>query len=309
MQVSGRSYPVEVRYRPLQENAEGEMQDIPQAVCTALDELAVHGLRGDILVFLPGEREIRDTAEALRKHHPVGVEILPLFSRLSAAEQDRVFKTSGKRRVVLATNVAETSLTVPNIGYVIDSGLARINRYSIRQKVEQLRVEKIARAAANQRAGRCGRVMSGICVRLYDEPDFLARTEYTDAEIFRVSLATVILRMSALGLGEIEQFPFIEPPGSRSIADGYQLLAQLNAITEDAAADDRWDASWQSCRSTRKSPACCWREGNITACRKFSSSPARYHCRTRVTVRRSGAKRRMTRISVLMMSARIFWPI
>ncbi|MEQ1582981.1 MAG: ATP-dependent RNA helicase HrpA [Candidatus Nitrotoga sp.] len=233
MQVSGRSYPVEVRYRPLQENAEGEMQDIPQAVCAALDELAVDGLRGDILVFLPGEREIRDTAEALRKHHPVGVEILPLFSRLSAAEQDRVFKTSGTRRVVLATNVAETSLTVPNIGYVIDSGLARINRYSIRQKVEQLRVEKIARAAANQRAGRCGRVMSGVCVRLYDESDFLARTEYTDAEIFRVSLATVILRMSALGLGEVEQFPFIEPPGSRSIADGYQLLAQLNAITED----------------------------------------------------------------------------
>lgn len=233
MQVSGRSYPVEVRYRPLQENAEGEMQDIPQAVCVAVDELAVGGLRGDILVFLPGEREIRDTAEALRKHHPVGVEILPLFSRLSAAEQDRVFKTSGTRRVVLATNVAETSLTVPNIGYVIDSGQARINRYSIRQKVEQLRVEKIARAAANQRAGRCGRVMSGICVRLYDEPDFLARTEYTDAEIFRVSLATVILRMSALGLGEVEQFPFIEPPGSRSIADGYQLLAQLNAINEE----------------------------------------------------------------------------
>jgi ATP-dependent helicase HrpA len=232
IQVSGRSYPVEVRYRPLQENAEGEMQDIPQAVCTAVDELAVGGLRGDILVFLPGEREIRDTAEALRKHHPVGVEILPLFSRLSAAEQDRVFKSSGMRRVVLATNVAETSLTVPNIGYVIDSGLARINRYSIRQKVEQLRVEKIARAAANQRAGRCGRVMSGICVRLYDEPDFLARAEYTDAEIFRVSLATVILRMSALGLGEVEQFPFVEPPGSRSITDGYQLLAQLNAINE-----------------------------------------------------------------------------
>jgi len=234
MQVTGRSYPVEVRYRPPQQNAEGEQQDIPQAVCTALDELSIGGLRGDVLVFLPGEREIRDTAEALRKHHPKGVEILPLFSRLSAAEQDRVFKpASGMRRVVLATNVAETSLTVPNIGYVIDSGLARVNRYSIRQKVEQLRVEKIARAAANQRAGRCGRVMSGICVRLYDEADFLARIEYTDAEIFRVSLATVILRMSALNLGEIEQFPFIEPPGSRSIADGYQLLAELGAIDEE----------------------------------------------------------------------------
>ncbi len=168
MQVSGRSYPVEVRYRPMQENAEGSIEDIPQAVCAALDELSITGLRGDVLVFLPGEREIRDTAEALRKHHPRGVEILPLYSRLSAAEQDRVFKTSGMRRIVLATNVAETSLTVPNIGYVIDSGVARINRYSIRQKVEQLRVEKISRAASSQRAGRCGRVMSGVCVRLYD---------------------------------------------------------------------------------------------------------------------------------------------
>ncbi len=233
IQVSGRSYPVEVRYRPPQQNEEGEIQDVPQAVCAALDELSIGGLRGDVLVFLPGEREIRDTAEALRKHHPKGVEILPLFSRLSVAEQDRVFKpASGMRRVVLATNVAETSLTVPNIGYVIDSGLARVNRYSIRQKVEQLRVEKISRAAANQRAGRCGRVMSGVCVRLYDEESFLARTEYTDAEIFRVSLATVILRMSALNLGEVEQFPFIEPPGSRSIADGYQLLAELGAIDE-----------------------------------------------------------------------------
>ena len=233
MQVSGRSYSVEIRYRPPQQNEEGDIEDVPQAVCTALDELSIGGLRGDVLVFLPGEREIRETAEALRKHHPRGVEILPLFSRLSAAEQDRVFKpASGMRRVVLATNVAETSLTVPNIGYVIDSGQARINRYSIRQKVEQLRVEKISRAAANQRAGRCGRVMSGICVRLYDEPDFISRSEYTDAEIFRVSLATVILRMSALGLGEVEKFPFIEPPGSRSIADGYQLLAELGAIDE-----------------------------------------------------------------------------
>ena len=233
IQVSGRSYPVEVRYRTPKQNEEGELQDVPQAVCSALDELSVGGLRGDVLVFLPGEREIRDTAEALRKHHPKGVEILPLFSRLSAAEQDRVFKpTSGMRRVVLATNVAETSLTVPNIGYVIDSGLARMNRYSIRQKVEQLRIEKISKAASNQRAGRCGRVMSGICVRLYDEPDFIARADYTDAEIFRVSLATVILRMSALRLGEVEKFPFIEAPGSRAISDGYQLLAELGAINE-----------------------------------------------------------------------------
>ena len=233
LQVSGRTYPVEVRYRPPQQNEEGDTQDVPQAICSALDELSIGGLNGDVLVFLPGEREIRDTAEALRKHQHKGIEILPLFSRLSIAEQDRVFKpASGMRRVVLATNVAETSLTVPNIGYVIDSGLARINRYSVRQKVEQLRIENISRAAANQRAGRCGRVMSGICIRLYEEADFLQRPEFTDAEIFRVSLATVILRMSALGLGEVEEFPFIEPPGSRAIADGYQLLQELNAIDD-----------------------------------------------------------------------------
>ena len=232
VEVSGRSYPVETRYRPLQVGEEGEAQDVPQAVSSALDELAAGGLRGDVLVFLPGEREIRDTAEALRKHHPKGIEVLPLFSRLSAAEQDKVFKTGGQRRVVLATNVAETSLTVPNIGYVIDCGLARVNRYSIRQKVEQLHIEKISRAAANQRAGRCGRVMSGVCIRLYDEADFLQRLEYTDPEIFRVSLATVILRMSALELGDIAEFPFIEPPTPRMIADGYQLLGELGAIDE-----------------------------------------------------------------------------
>ncbi|OIR05818.1 ATP-dependent RNA helicase HrpB [mine drainage metagenome] len=233
LQVSGRTYPVEVRYRPPQQNEEGDTENIPQAICGALDELSIGGLKGDVLVFLPGEREIRDTAEALRKHQHKGIEILPLFSRLSIAEQDRVFKpASGMRRVVLATNVAETSLTVPNIGYVIDSGLARINRYSVRQKVEQLRIENISRAAANQRAGRCGRVMSGICIRLYEEADFLQRPDFTDAEIFRVSLATVILRMSALGLGEVEEFPFIEPPGSRAIADGYQLLQELNAIDD-----------------------------------------------------------------------------
>jgi ATP-dependent helicase HrpA len=232
VEVSGRSYPVEIRYRPLQLSEEGEAQDVPQAVSSALAELAAGGLRGDVLVFLPGEREIRDTAEVLRKHHPKGIEVLPLFARLSAAEQDRVFKTGAQRRVVLATNVAETSLTVPNIGYVIDCGLARVNRYSIRQKVEQLHIEKISRAAANQRAGRCGRVMSGVCIRLYEEADFLQRVEFTDPEIFRVSLATVILRMSALELGEISEFPFIEPPTPRMIADGYQLLAELGAIAD-----------------------------------------------------------------------------
>ncbi|MDO8263885.1 MAG: ATP-dependent RNA helicase HrpA [Gallionella sp.] len=232
IEVSGRSYPIETRYHPLQLDEAGDAQDVPQAVSSALDELAAGGLKGDVLVFLPGEREIRDTAEVLRKHHPRGIEVLPLFARLSAAEQDRVFKTGAQRRVVLATNVAETSLTVPNIGYVIDCGLARVNRYSIRQKVEQLHIEKISRAAANQRAGRCGRVMSGVCIRLYDEADFLQRVEFTDPEIFRVSLATAILRMSALELGEIAEFPFLEPPTPRMIADGYQLLAELGAIDE-----------------------------------------------------------------------------
>ena len=237
VEVSGRSYPIETRYRPLQISAEGDAQDVPQAVSAALDELAAGGLRGDVLVFLPGEREIRDTAEALRKHHPPGphhrgIEVLPLFARLSAAEQDRVFKTGAQRRVVLATNVAETSLTVPNIGYVIDCGQARMNRYSIRQKVEQLHIEKISRAAADQRKGRCGRVMSGVCIRLYDEADFLQRDEFTDPEIFRVSLATVILRMSSLKLGNIAEFPFIEPPSPRMIADGYQLLAELGALDD-----------------------------------------------------------------------------
>jgi len=241
VEVSGRSYPIETRYRPLQISDEGDAQDIPQAVSAALDELAAGGLRGDVLVFLPGEREIRDTAEALRKHNPPGmrhggIEVLPLFARLSAAEQDRVFKTGAQRRVVLATNVAETSLTVPNIGYVIDCGLARVNRYSIRQKVEQLHIEKISRAAANQRAGRCGRVMSGVCIRLYDEADFLQRAEFTDPEIFRVSLATVILRMSALELGDIAEFPFIERPTPRMIADGYQLLAELGAIQDSPSS-------------------------------------------------------------------------
>ncbi|MGZ8256658.1 MAG: ATP-dependent RNA helicase HrpA, partial [Gallionella sp.] len=237
IEVSGRSYPVETRYRPLAISDEGEAQDIPQAISAALDELSAGGLKGDVLVFLPGEREIRDTAEMLRKYHAPsarhsGLEVLPLYSRLSAAEQDKVFKTGGKRRVVLATNVAETSLTVPNIGYVIDCGLARVNRYSIRQKVEQLHIEKISRAAANQRAGRCGRVMSGVCIRLYDEAEFLQRDAFTDPEIFRVSLATVILRMSALELGDIAAFPFIEPPTPRMIADGYQLLGELGAISE-----------------------------------------------------------------------------
>lgn len=249
IEVSGRMYPVEVRYHPVgldqnktrDENKEDE-GDLEQAIFDAVDETSRSGA-GDILIFLPGEREIRETAEALRKHAfnrlgpghgaGAGTEILPLFARLSYAEQERVFKSgSNVRRIVLATNVAETSLTVPGIRYVIDTGLARLNRYSYRNKVEQLQVEKISRASANQRAGRCGRVMSGICIRLYTEEDYLARPEFTDPEILRSSLAAVILRMKSLKIGEVENFPFLEPPLPRMIADGYQLLAELGAVDD-----------------------------------------------------------------------------
>ncbi|SOD41647.1 ATP-dependent RNA helicase HrpA [Nitrosovibrio sp. Nv4] len=249
IEVSGRMYPVEVRYRPFgpsQNKTEDEEKEeeggLEQAIVDALDETTRSGM-GDILIFLPGEREIRETAEALRKHafNRLGLgaqgggsaEILPLFARLSYAEQERVFKPdSNVRRIVLATNVAETSLTVPGIRYVIDTGLARLNRYSYRNKVEQLQVEKISRASANQRAGRCGRVMSGICIRLYSEEEYLARPEFTDPEILRSSLAAVILRMKSLKIGEVENFPFLEPPPTRMIADGYQLLAELGAVDD-----------------------------------------------------------------------------
>ncbi|WAC75955.1 ATP-dependent RNA helicase HrpA [Roseateles sp. SL47] len=226
--VSGRLFPVEQRYRPFEESREHDLSD---AICDAVDELWREG-SGDVLVFLPGEREIREAAEALRKHHPPGVEVLPLFARLSQQEQDRVFQPHGQPRIVLATNVAETSLTVPGIRYVVDPGLARVKRYSYRNKVEQLQIEAISQAAANQRAGRCGRVSNGICVRLYDEKDFLGRPRFTDPEILRSSLAGVILRMKALHLGQVEDFPFIEPPPRKAVADGYQLLAELGAVDE-----------------------------------------------------------------------------
>ncbi len=231
IEVSGRLYPVEVRYHPPKLDEEEE-EEPGQAILDAVDELARERAGGDILIFLPGEREIRDTAELLRKHHPQGAEILPLYARLSFEEQERVFKPAGGRRIVLATNVAETSLTVPGIRYVIDSGLARINRYSYRNKVEQLQTENISRASANQRAGRCGRVAAGVCIRLYAEDDYKLRPEFTDPEILRSSLASVILRMKALKIGNVEDFPFMEAPGSRMIADGYQLLSELGAVDE-----------------------------------------------------------------------------
>ncbi|CUA92947.1 ATP-dependent RNA helicase HrpA [Comamonas thiooxydans] len=232
--VSGRTYPVEMRYRPF----EGEKdKDLNDAIADGVDELWAGGKGGDILIFLPGEREIREAADHLRKHlqhSPTlrGAEVLPLFSRLSQAEQDRIFDGHTGRRIVLATNVAETSLTVPGIRYVIDAGTARVKRYSFRSKVEQLLVEPISQAAANQRAGRCGRVANGICIRLYDEESFVSRDRFTDPEILRSSLAGVILRMKSLGLGDVVHFPFLEAPSGRAIADGYQLLAELGAVDD-----------------------------------------------------------------------------
>ena len=235
IQVSGRLYPVEQRWRPFEE---GRDYGLDHAIADAVDELWRGGAGGDILVFLPGEREIRDAADHLRRHLASAqarsgpVDVLPLFARLSPAEQDRVFQPGGGRRVVLATNVAETSLTVPGIRYVVDSGEARVKRYSFRNKVEQLQVEPVSQAAANQRAGRCGRVADGICIRLYDEADFAKRPRFTDPEILRSSLAGVILRMKSLGLGDVEAFPFLEPPPKRAIADGYALLGELNAVDD-----------------------------------------------------------------------------
>lgn len=226
IEVSGRTYPVEVRYRPV---AEEDDQDQLQGILNAVDELQAEG-RGDILIFMNGEREIRDTAEALQKQNLKHTEILPLFARLSAQEQNKIFHPSGLNRIVLATNVAETSLTVPGIKYVIDPGTARISRYSYRTKVQRLPIEPISQASANQRKGRCGRVSEGICIRLYSEEDFNNRPEFTDPEILRTNLASVILQMTALGLDDIEAFPFVDAPDKRHIQDGVKLLEELGAF-------------------------------------------------------------------------------
>ncbi|MFF9162304.1 ATP-dependent RNA helicase HrpA [Streptomyces longwoodensis] len=237
IEVSGRTYPVEVRYRPLlEEVGDDEAADADRdqitAIIDAVEELRGEG-QGDILVFLSGEREIRDTADALEKRKFPFTEVLPLYARLSHAEQHRVFQPHTGRRIVLATNVAETSLTVPGIKYVIDPGFARISRYSHRTKVQRLPIEPVSQASANQRKGRCGRTSDGICIRLYSEEDFLSRPEFTDAEILRTNLASVILQMTAAGLGDIEKFPFIDPPDHRNIRDGVQLLQELGALDPD----------------------------------------------------------------------------
>ena len=257
IEVSGRAYPVEVRYRPLLEDGDDDDDAGPvdagpadpgpadpgpadevQAVCNAVDELCAEGA-GDILVFLPGEREVRDTADALSKSDRHGLEILPLYGRLSSAEQHRVFEAHGGRRAVLATNVAETSLTVPGVRYVVDTGTARISRYSRRTKVQRLPIEAISQASANQRAGRCGRLGPGICVRLYSEEDFNSRRPFTEPEILRTNLASVVLQMAAIGLGEIEDFPFVDPPDQRNVKDGIALLEELGALRRWEATGDR----------------------------------------------------------------------
>jgi len=233
IEVSGRLYPVEVRYRPVEGDKEDTTRDEEEAALgDALVEACAAG-QGDVLVFLPGEREIRDAMETLRRRQLKGVELLPLYGSLSNAEQDRVFHPGGGRRVVLATNVAETSLTVPRIHYVVDTGEARVKRYSYRNKVEMLRVEDISQASANQRAGRCGRVANGICFRLYSEEEFAGRPRFTDPEVLRSSLASVILRALSLGLGKVEDFPFLDPPIPKAISDGYALLAELGAVDDD----------------------------------------------------------------------------
>src|SRR5262245_42788991 len=238
-EVSGRTYPVQVRYRsldrpvPVTRARDPEERDQVQAISDAVSELTAEG-PGDILVFLSGEREIRDTADALRGEAHPNTEILPLYARLSIAEQHRVFAPHPGRRIILATNVAETSLTVPGIKYVIDPGTARISRYSNRLKVQRLPIEPISQASANQRAGRCGRLEDGICIRLYDEEDYAARPAFTDPEILRTNLASVILQMAALDIGEIEDFPFVDPPDRRQIKDGIELLDELGALTSAA---------------------------------------------------------------------------
>ncbi len=233
VEVSGRTYPVDIGYRPFDDTS------LPDAIVEAVGELW-RSTDGDVLVFCSGERDIREAAEALDAASLPGADVFPLYARLSSAEQQRVFRPHPKRRVVLATNVAETSLTVPGIRSVVDPGLARISRYSARTKVQRLPIEKVSQASADQRAGRCGRVAAGVCLRLYAEDDYDARPEFTEPEITRTNLASVILQMASLGLGDMEAFPFVEPPDRRNIADGIAVLEELGAVDPDAFATKGW---------------------------------------------------------------------
>src|SRR4051794_4915929 len=236
VEVSGRTYPVETRYRPLAaDDEDDEERDQIDAIGDAVEELT-RERPGDVLVFLSGEREIRDTADALRGRLPNDVELLPLYARLSSAEQQRAFRPHRNPRVVLATNVAETSVTVPGIRYVVDPGTARISRYSARLKVQRLPIEPVSQASADQRKGRCGREAAGICIRLYSEEDYESRPRFTDPEILRTSLAEVILQMASIGLGAVEDFPFIDPPDRRQVRDGLNLLHELGAIESRTGA-------------------------------------------------------------------------
>ncbi|NRN29838.1 ATP-dependent RNA helicase HrpA [Photorhabdus heterorhabditis subsp. aluminescens] len=239
IEVSGRTYPVEVRYRPVMGDDNDGERDQLEAIIDAVDELSHEGA-GDILIFMSGEREIRDTADALNKLNLRHTEVLPLFARLSNSDQNRIFQSHAGRRIVLATNVAETSLTVPGIKYVIDTGYARISRYSYRTKVQRLPIEPISQASANQRKGRCGRVSDGICIRLYSEDDFLSRPAFTDPEILRTNLASVILQMTSIGLGDVSAFPFVQPPDKRNIQDGIRLLEELGAIDQKATVQGNY---------------------------------------------------------------------
>lgn len=300
VEVSGRTYPVEVRYRPLlEEDSDDSDRDQVTAICDAVDELQSQG-PGDVLVFLSGEREIRDTADALGKRNLRHTEVLPLYARLSHAEQHRVFQRHTGRRIVLATNVAETSLTVPGIKYVIDPGNARISRYSHRTKVQRLPIERISQASANQRKGRCGRTSDGICIRLYSEDDFLTRPEFTDPEILRTNLASVILQMTAAGLGDIERFPFIDPPDHRNIRDGVQLLQELGALEPEEKSPGRARRGSGSPRSAAGSPSCRWtrdwpgwssRPTATAVSARSWSSPPRSPSRTRASARPRSRRR------------------
>ncbi len=308
IEVSGRTYPVEVRYRPVVDEAQDSDRDQLQAILDAVDELCHEG-PGDILVFMSGEREIRDTAEALNKLDLPHTEVLPLYARLSSQEQNRVFHSHHGRRIVLATNVAETSLTVPGIRYVIDPGTARISRYSYRTKVQRLPIEPISQASANQRKGRCGRVAAGICIRLYDEQDFLSRPAFTDPEILRTNLASVILQMTALGLGDIAAFPFVEAPDKRNILDGVRLLEELGAIDTREDGQYRLTAQGRQLAQLPIDPrlARMVLEARNTSCvREAMVITAALSIQDRASVRQRKSRRRKRNTVALPIKTRIF---